>query len=94
MRGQLVEYTLPIAIGELNCSGSEDGLLECPRNSSSCSHHRNDASVVCQILDGNLFIITHCMQRVYRMCMHWHAYSIIIVTKILQCHTQTVLMVN
>lgn len=51
----LTEAILPIAINDLNCSGSEERLLDCPHNAldfSGC-HHTHDATVVCQPLDGN-----------------------------------------
>ena len=45
---------LQMAINDLNCTSSEERLVDCPRNArSSTMCHRDDASVVCQPLDGN-----------------------------------------
>ena len=61
MHYQLSENLLPIAVGALNCNGSEERLTDCPmHNSLSFSYycyHGNDASVVCQPLEGNLFVL-------------------------------------
>ena len=60
-RDQLEEYALPIAINDLNCSGSEKRLMDCPHNGldfSGC-YHGNDASVVCQPLYSKMWVY-HC----------------------------------
>ena len=46
---------LPVVVDDLNCNGSEERLTDCPHNSPSLTscHDGNDASVVCQPLDGN-----------------------------------------
>ena len=44
------ESTWPIHINDLNCSGSEESIWNCPHNgliSYSCSHY-DDAAVSCQ----------------------------------------------
>ena len=44
------ESTWPIHINDLNCSGSEESIWNCPHNgliSYSCSHY-DDAAVLCQ----------------------------------------------
>lgn len=54
-RYQLRESNLVIAINDLNCTGSEGRITDCPHNAidtRNCNH-RDDASVVCQPLDGN-----------------------------------------
>ena len=53
-RYQLTESNLIIAINDLNCTGSEERVVDCPHNAlgtRNC-YHREDASVVCQLLDG------------------------------------------
>ena len=59
MRYQLREYLLPVAVSDLNCNGSEERLTNCPHNSLSFTYcsHTHDASIVCQPLEGNLFIL-------------------------------------
>lgn len=55
VRYQLREYLLPVVVDDLNCNGSEERLTNCSHNSpgfTNC-HDGNDASVVCQPLDGN-----------------------------------------
>lgn len=55
-RHLLRESNLPVAIYDINCTGSEDTIAECPHNAldvRNC-HHREDASVVCQTIDGNI----------------------------------------
>lgn len=41
---------LPIYIQDLNCTGSESSIWDCPHNSSvqHCTSYYNDASVLCQ----------------------------------------------
>ena len=48
--GSYTESVWPIHINDLNCTGSEESVWECPHNGIvgySCNH-RQDASVVCQ----------------------------------------------
>ena len=48
--GRYIESAWPIYINDLNCTGSEESLWECPYNAIerySCNH-RQDASVICQ----------------------------------------------
>ena len=55
LHNQLTESSLPIAINDLNCTGSEERITACPQNAldlSTCNH-RKDASVFCQSLEGN-----------------------------------------
>ena len=57
-RHLLEEYGLPVAIYDLNCTGSENKITECPHNAldvRSCNHRR-DASVICQRIDGNKMV--------------------------------------
>lgn len=54
---QWTEYNLPIAINDLNCTGSEERITACPQNaldSAACNHYQ-DASVVCQPLEGETY---------------------------------------
>ena len=61
------ENRLPFVLGGVNCSGSEQGLLDCPRiqsNSVSCSAYQ-DAGVVCQ---GEMLanqVVAHILMHVY-----------------------------
>ena len=44
------DSTLPVTVNTVNCTGYEDGLLECPMNSVSnyvCDSYE-DAGIVCQ----------------------------------------------
>ena len=48
--GEYTEDAWPIHINDLNCTGSEKSVWECPHNGIegySCNH-RQDASVICQ----------------------------------------------
>ena len=48
--GSYTESLKPIFINDLNCTGSEESVWDCPHNGIegySCNH-RQDASVVCQ----------------------------------------------
>jgi hypothetical protein len=57
-RQVLEEYGLPVAIYDLNCTGSESRITECPHNAldvGNCNHVR-DASVICQGIDGNKMV--------------------------------------
>ena len=48
--GSYTEHLNPILINDLNCTGSEESVWECPYNGIegySCNH-RQDASVMCQ----------------------------------------------
>ena len=48
--GSYTESAWPIYINDLNCTGSEESVWECPHNGIegySCNH-RQDASVMCQ----------------------------------------------
>ena len=48
--GSYIESAWPIHINDLNCTGSEESVWECPHNGIerySCNH-RQDASVMCQ----------------------------------------------
>ena len=50
----LREYNLPIGIYDVNCTGSELRIADCPHNAlnvKNCNHGQ-DASVVCQTIDG------------------------------------------
>ena len=43
------EETLPILITNINCSGTEQSLLNCIHDAgSTCTTERDDAGVVCQ----------------------------------------------
>ena len=43
------EGTRPILIANINCSGTEQSLLNCMHNTgSTCTTERDDAGVVCQ----------------------------------------------
>ena len=56
IHGRYIESVWPIYINDLNCTGSEDSVWECPYNGIegySCNHHR-DASVACQ--EGKLVL--------------------------------------
>jgi hypothetical protein len=49
--GSYTEGSLPMHIIDLNCTGSESRVLDCPHNGLSDVHtcdHRQDASVRCQ----------------------------------------------
>ena len=49
-QGSYTESVWPIYINDLNCTGSEESVWECPHNGIegySCNH-RQDASVMCQ----------------------------------------------
>ena len=50
MYGEYTEGVWPIHINDLNCTGSEESVWECPHNGIvrySCNH-QDDASVMCQ----------------------------------------------
>lgn len=50
IQGSYTEGVLPIHINDLNCTGSEESVWECPHNGIagySCNHYQ-DASVICQ----------------------------------------------
>ena len=50
IQGSYTERLRPIYINDLNCTGSEESVWECPHNGIerySCNH-RQDASVMCQ----------------------------------------------
>ena len=50
MYGKYTEGVWPIHINDLNCTGSEESVWECPHNGMerySCNHYQ-DASVKCQ----------------------------------------------
>ena len=52
--GSYTESSKPVYINDLNCTGSEESVWECPRNGIegySCNH-RQDASVMCQGILG------------------------------------------
>lgn len=51
---RLTESSLPVVINDLNCTGSEERITACPHNAldSRTCNHREDASVVCQPLEG------------------------------------------
>ena len=56
IQGVYTESARPIHINDLNCTGSEESVWECPHNGIegySCNH-RQDASVVCQ--EGKLLL--------------------------------------
>ena len=49
--GRFTESTLPLHIIDLNCTGTEQRVIDCPQNSLLGQHacdHRQDASVRCQ----------------------------------------------
>ena len=50
VRSQLFgEETLPMLITNINCSGTEQSLLNCIHDTgSTCTTERDDAGVVCQ----------------------------------------------
>ena len=44
------ERSLPIYINDLNCTGSEESVWECPHNGIegySCGYNRDDARLIC-----------------------------------------------
>ena len=44
------ERNLPIHINDLNCTGSEKSVWECPRNEIvgySCGYNQDDARLIC-----------------------------------------------
>jgi len=50
LQGSYTEGVLPTNINDLNCTGSEDNVLECPHNGIvgyTCNHYQ-DAAVICQ----------------------------------------------
>ena len=50
LTGMYTEVLKPIFIKDLNCTGSEESMWECPHNGIkgySCNHWQ-DASVICQ----------------------------------------------
>ena len=52
--GSYTESSKPVYINDLNCTGSEESVWECPHNGIerySCNH-RQDASVMCQGIIG------------------------------------------
>ena len=54
-QSELAETVLPIAINDVNCTGSEERITACPQNAtdlSRCNHYK-DASVICQSGEGN-----------------------------------------
>lgn len=55
----LAEYGLPVAIYDLNCTGSENRITECPHNALNVRncYHQRDASVICQRRDGNKMVL-------------------------------------
>ena len=43
------EYVWPVYMNDVNCTGAEESIWDCPNNGItgySCSHH-DDASVIC-----------------------------------------------
>ena len=55
MYGKYTEGVWPIHINDLNCTGNEKSVWECPHNGIkgySC-YHRGDASVICQGTSSN-----------------------------------------
>ena len=48
--GSYTESAWPIYINDLNCTGSEESVWECPHNGIKgyLCNHRQDASVMCQ----------------------------------------------
>ena len=65
------EGAWPIHINDLNCTGSEESVWECPHNGIkrySC-YHRQDASVICQGNQGYFNIVW------YRLSVNLHLAS-------------------
>ena len=53
--GSYTESSKPVHINDLNCTGSEESVWECPHNGIkgySCNHQQ-DASVICQGTSDN-----------------------------------------
>jgi len=64
IQGSYTEGVLPIHINDLNCTGSEERVWECPHNGIagySCNHYQ-DASVICQESKKSFF------QELYWLC--------------------------
>ena len=57
--GYYVDYMLPFGLIDLNCTGKESDVLDCPHNGNvgySCSNS-HDASVICQSIPVTLIIM-------------------------------------
>ena len=57
--GYYVDYTWPFGLIDLNCTGKESDVLDCPHNGNvgySCSNS-HDASVICQSIPVTLIIM-------------------------------------
>ena len=49
MTGKNREYVWPVYMNDVNCTGAEESIWDCPHNGItgySC-YHRDDASVIC-----------------------------------------------
>ena len=42
-------YGPPVHINDLNCTGNEESVFDCPHNSlATCSQYSVDAAIICQ----------------------------------------------